>query len=397
MRRRIDIHDFNGRLSLAERLIDLCNPISPRNSDMIKRFEDYCFSEGLSKARITKYVLTLRKIAEWLKKDFDEAGREDIERLVRRLEQSDYSPWTKHDYKVTLKRFYKWLKGDDEEYPPEVRWIKTTLRQKDILLPSQLLTEDEVQKLIDSVDNPRDKAFIITLYESGARIGEIGAMRIKDVTFEDRYTVLILRGKTGSRRVIVVASTPYLNTWIQNHPLRDDSNAPLWINMGTVNRYKPMSYPALAKILKVAAKKAGLKKRVTPHKLRHSRATFLATKLTEAQMNQIFGWKQGSEMPSIYVHLSGRDVDEAILGVYGLKKIEEEKPKLTPRICPRCGYSNAYDAKFCSRCGLALDIKAAAQIEEARKKTDNVMDILIKDKEFRELLIKKLKEYGLTK
>jgi len=66
-------------------------------------------------------------------------------------------------------------------------------------------------------------------------------------------------------------------------------------------------------------------------------------------------------MPSIYVHLSGRDVDDAILDVYGLKKIEEEKPKLTPRICPRCGMSNVYDAKFCSRCGLALDIKAAAK------------------------------------
>jgi len=396
LRRKIDIHDFEGRLCVAERLVGLCNPISAKNSELIMRFEEYCFSEGLSKARIAKYVLTLRRLAEWLRKDFDKAGREDVERLVNRLERSDYSPWTKHDYKVTLKRFYKWLKGSGEEYPPEVKWIKTTLKRRDLLLPDQLLTEDEVQRLVDAADNPRDKAFIITLYESGARIGEIGAMRLRDVTFEDRYTTLILRGKTGGRRVIVVASTPYLNTWMQNHPLRDNPEAPLWINMGTVNRYKPMSYPALAKILKVAAKKAGLKKRVTPHKLRHSRATFLATKLTEAQMNQIFGWKQGSEMPSIYVHLSGRDVDDAILGVYGLKKVKDEKPKLTPKICPRCGYSNVYDAKFCSRCGLALDIEVAAQIEEARKKTDNVMDILMKDDEFRELLMKKLKEYGLT-
>ena len=44
----------------------------------------------------------------------------------------------------------------------------------------------------------------------------------------------------------------------------------------------------------------------------------------------------------------------------------------------------------------SLDIEVAAQIEEARKKTDNVMDILMKDDEFRELLMKKLKEYGLT-
>jgi len=166
--------------------------------------------------------------------------------------------------------------------------------------------------------------------------------------------------------------------------------------MGTVNRYREMSYPALAKILKVAAGKAGLKKRITPHKLRHSRATFLASRLTEAQMNQIFGWKQGSEMPSIYVHLSGRDVDDAILGVYGLKKTEEEKPKLTPRICPRCNRSNTYDGKFCSRCGLALDINAAAQIEDARRRTDGIMDVLMEDREFREMLMKKLKEHGIS-
>lgn len=396
MRRRIDIHGFEDRLSSAERLIKKSNPVSARNSDLIGHFEDYCFSEGLSKGRITKYVLTLRKIAEQLKEDFDRADRDNIESFVNWLERSDYSPWTKHDYKVTVKRFYKWLKGTEDDYPPEVKWIKTTLKKKDVLLPNQLLTEEEVQKLVDAADNPRNKAFIITTYESGARIGEIGGMRIKDVVFEERYTKLMLGGKTGARRVIVVASTPYLNMWIQNHPLKDDPEAPLWVNMGTVNRYKSMSYPALAKILKVATKRAGLKKRVTPHKLRHSRATFLATKITEAQMNQIFGWKQGSEMPSIYVHLSGRDVDDAILGVYGLKRVEKEKPKLTPRICPRCGVSNAYDAKFCSKCGLALDIKAATQIEEARKETDNVMDILMKDKEFKKILIKKLKEHGLT-
>jgi site-specific recombinase XerD len=376
--------------------VKVSNPISTRNSALIKRFEDFCFSEGLSKARITKYVLTLRKIAERMKQDYDKAVSDDIEGFVNWLERSDYSPWTKHDYKVTLKRFYKWLKGRVDEYPDEVKWIKTTLKKRDVLLPDQLLTEAELQKLVDTADNPRNKAFIITTYESGARIGEIGSMQIKDVTFEERYTTLMLRGKTGARRVIVVAATPYLNMWIQNHPRKNDLEAPLWVNMGTVNRYKSMSYPGLAKILKVTAKRARLKKKVTPHKLRHSRATFLATKLTEAQMNQIFGWKQGSEMPSIYVHLSGRDVDEAILGVYGLKKKKAEPPKLMPRICPRCELSNAYDAKFCSRCGLALDIQTATQIDEARKKTDGIMDTLMKDDEFKKLLLKKLEEYKLS-
>lgn len=160
--------------------------------------------------------------------------------------------------------------------------------------------------------SPRDKAYIITLYESGARIGEIGSLQIKDVIFEERYTALMLQGKTGTRRTIVVVATPRLNIWIQNHPFKNDPEALLWVSMGTVNRFKAMSYPALVKVLKVTAKRDELGKRVTPQTLRHSRATFLATKLTEAQMNIIFGWKQGSDMPSIYVHLSGRDVDDAI-------------------------------------------------------------------------------------
>ena len=85
-------------------------------------------------------------------------------------------------------------------------------------------------------------------------------------------------------------------------------------------------------------------------------------------------------------------MDDAILGVYGLKKSEEEKPKLTPKICPRCQQSNVYDGKFCSKCGLALDINAAVQIESARIKTDDIMDVLMKDGEFRDFLEKKLKE-----
>jgi site-specific recombinase XerD/ribosomal protein L40E len=394
MKQRLDIHDFDERLHDAEQKIDAQNPISARNAQLIRQFEQYCFSEGLGKARVVKYLQSLKKLAEWFEKDFDKADKADVERVVNLLERSEYSAWTKHDYKVALKRFYLWL-GGGEEYPPQVKWIKTTFKEKDAILPDQLLTEEEVMKVVEASDSLRDKAFIITLYESGARIGELGSLRIMDVAFEEGYTALMVKGKTGSRRIVVVAATPYLQAWIQNHPLRAKPEAPLWVNMGTVNRYEAMSYPALAKILKVAAKKAGLKKRVSPHKFRHSRATFLAGKLTEAQMNQIFGWKQGSEMPSIYVHLSGRDVDDAILGVYGLKKQTEEKPKLTPRICPRCKATNAYDARFCMKCGLALDVKAAFEMEEARTTADNIMNTLMKDEEFRKMLAKKLKEYNI--
>jgi integrase/recombinase XerD len=390
LRDRIDIHHCEVRLLRAERRIH--NPMSGRDEHLLMDFEKHLLSEGLSAVRVAKYIDTLRLIAHMLNKPFEEATIEDIRNLVYRIERGEYSPWTRHDYKVVLKRFYKWLKGKDEEYPPEVKWIKTTLRAKDELLPEDLITEEEVRSLVNAMHSPRDKAFIITLYESGARIGELGSMHLRDVKFEEGYTALTLRGKTGTRRVIVVAATPYLAIWMQNHPLKEDPEAPLWVNLRNVNRYEAMSYQALAKILKMAAKRAGLRKDVHPHKLRHSRATFLASRLTEAQMSQIFGWRQGSKMPSIYVHLSGRDLDEAILGVYGLRKVREEEPRLKPRICPRCQTPNQPDARFCFKCGLALDVKAALEVEEARKRTDTIMDLLIRDPEFRQLLDRKLKE-----
>lgn len=73
------------------------------------------------------------------------------------------------------------------------------------------------------------------------------------------------------------------------------------------------------------AKKAGISKQIHPHLFRHSRATYMANYLTEAQMNVYFGWAQGSDMPGVYVHLSGRDVDDAILKANGVIEKEEQK------------------------------------------------------------------------
>jgi site-specific recombinase XerD len=67
-------------------------------------------------------------------------------------------------------------------------------------------------------------------------------------------------------------------------------------------------------------KSCGLDKQVYPHLFRHSRATHLADKLTEAQMKILFGWAGNSDVPSVYVHLSGRDVEEALLRIYGINQ-----------------------------------------------------------------------------
>lgn len=346
----MDLYNVEGKL---RRLLD---GLSGVNADYIRSFAGFLRAEGVSVGRVYKYAVSLAKISGVMGgRDFASWGRNDVERFCVWLEQQPFSPWTRQNYRVVLKRFFKWLRGGDD-YPPEVKWIRTSLKAKDELLPSQLLTEDDVKRLVDAADHIRDKAFIMTLYETGGRIGELANMRLCDVEFRERFATVVLKGKTGMRRIIVVAAMPYLLNWVENHPLKGCPEAPLWVGVGSLKRGEKIGYGGLARILRAAAEKAKLKKHVHPHLLRHSRATFMAKNLTEAQMNVYFGWRQGSRMPSTYVHLSGRDVDNAVLGVYGLKEVESEEPKLKPRECPRCRWLNTVDAKYCSRCGLILDV-----------------------------------------
>lgn len=70
---------------------------------------------------------------------------------------------------------------------------------------------------------------------------------------------------------------------------------------------------------------------MNPHNFRHSRATYLANFLTEAQMKEYFGWQQDSKMAGVHVHLSGRDVDNALLRVYGIENKNEKKESIFNR------------------------------------------------------------------
>lgn len=392
----VDIHNYERNLELALKILkDL--PISTSNKEDIIAFKDYCFSEGLSIAKIIRYVYDLRKLAEWLEKDFRTATKKDIEVLAGKIERSDYAMWTKHGLKVALKKFYKWLSGG-EEYPVEVKWIKTSTNNNNHKLPEELLTEEDIKKLINATRDTRDRAFISILYESGCRVGEIANLRIKNISFDDYGAVILVNGKTGSRRIRLISCVPYLQEWLDKHPDKTNPNAFVWIKRKS--RSEIIGYARISHILKELGERAGIKKRIYPHLFRHSRATYLANHLTEAQMKEFFGWTQSSSMASVYIHLSGRDVDNAILKTYGIKNNnkEEEESKLAPQKCVRCEQVNAVTNKFCKRCGLVLDEATRNKIvenETKRKQADELMEGLVNDKEVLELLLKKIKEKGL--
>lgn len=158
---------------------------------------------------------------------------------------------------------------------------------------------------------------IALLWDIGARIGEVGTLRIKDLVFDDIGLIVHLNGKTGPRRVRAVWSIEYLNEWLEEHPERDNPNVPLWFKFNS-EPLEILKYDAIRRRLVKISEKTGIKKKIHPHLFRHSRCTHMANYLTEAQMNLYFGWIQGSDMPSVYVHLSGRDIDDAVLKANGI-------------------------------------------------------------------------------
>lgn len=54
---------------------------------------------------MTYYLNRLSMIAAWMKKDFDKAAKKDIEEVMRKINQMNYTEWTKRDYRVTLNRY----------------------------------------------------------------------------------------------------------------------------------------------------------------------------------------------------------------------------------------------------------------------------------------------------
>jgi integrase len=218
MASQLDIHNYDRRYERV--IIALDNPvISRKNKKLILAFDKACVLESLSKPRRIKIIETLVLVVKnYLKKDLEQATQKDLMQVVATIQgREDYSPWTKQSYRSILKKFYKWLKYGDNyqqrhEYPKIVSWIVTNIKSKDKpkIEASALLAEEEIEKLLKVAVQPRDKAFISMLYELGARIGEIGNLRVKDVV-KDKYSFIVnLRGKTGQRTPRIVISDPHV-------------------------------------------------------------------------------------------------------------------------------------------------------------------------------------------
>jgi integrase/recombinase XerD len=172
-------YNYKGRIKAVTKRIGNCEAISKRNKELVFQFCDYAAVQGLSQARVLFYLNRFWNLARYVNQDFDRLTRKDIEQLVRRIQSNGFSPQTVSDHLVVIKRFWKWLEGNDEEYPEKDKWIKPKRNLNGrAKLPEKLLTKEDVDRLLNAAAIPRDKALISVLYETGCRISELLGLRI---------------------------------------------------------------------------------------------------------------------------------------------------------------------------------------------------------------------------
>lgn len=338
------------------------------------------FIMPISEVRVYKYRAYLRNLrAWWLHKPFRGAMRSDLIAVWKGIDELKFKkgpaePWTKRDYKLIIKRFFRWLR--DEQF---VRGLKVPSPDETVG-PDDILTDEELFRVYGICNSLRDKAMSSLAYEAALRPHELLRLNKNDIMFDEYGAVVYVRpltiessAKTGARRVRVINAAPLLSNLIENHPLRG-RDAPLLVDMSSNTTFERLKWTGYSKILRRWKRDAKIEKNFTAYLFRHTRLTHLAKFMTEAQLCVFAGWKIGSKMPRMYIHLSGRDVDDSLLKVYGIKKGDVIEAKV-PKKCVRCGTLSNFEAEICSKCGMALSLTAAMKkdeemAEEKRKRVE---------------------------
>ena len=287
--------------------------------------------------------------------------KSDVERFIKQLNVGEV---TLENFKQIMRSFWKWY-GKEELVSGQLFHNKRRSYPKK--QASEMLTELEIEKLVESTLNMRDKCIIKLCYDCALRAGELIALNVGDVINNSGNWSLSVpnQTKTGTRTIPIIYSASILSDYLQDyHAYKTRKNSPLFYS--AKDELKPMRLNGMGVwwLIHRCGERAKLEKRVYPHCLRHSRLTELSRRGANEQVLKFYaGWSDTSDMPSIYCHISAQDVDETIRAITTGKKVEHVvKPsRLLPKLCPRCGTANESTNQYCSKCWIPLNEQSAMQ------------------------------------
>jgi len=349
-------------------------------------------------ATIIRELAGLNKMSRILNKKFERATRRDIEKLVGNMDDLPNADSTKNRDWTVLIGFYRWLKGyPKKRFLPIVDWIEFKKVPITPYTADDMISEAEVIRISRFATNLRDMALIQNKVDGACRIGELLTSTIGEIKQTDYGAEIKCDGKTGSSKPIILSwSAPLLMQWLNIHPFRDNPESPIYCAFD-YEKPRYLSQAGASKMLKQAARRAGVKKRIWLHMLKHVGCTAdVRREMPDGLRKFKHHHSMNSKMDAVYVHMANSDIPdiqkftmEKLNGNVGVKVLEKKEDSVLVS-CKRCYFDNVVGAKYCNRCAYCLDDKV---IEKSliKTKTEEIVNQLLDDPEKIEKLEKILR------
>ena len=278
---------------------------------LLDQFLHYLIVEkGLSKNTIDAYSHGLTRFLSYLREqgvqEIQGAGKFHIRGFLLTLRRKNLNTKSIVRDLVAIRTFFRFLiqEGILESNPVEELESPKVART----LP-EILTLKEIEQLLEqpNLQTPlgiRDRAMLETLYATGMRVSELTQLPTHQVNLEGGY--VLVYGKGSKERIIPLGSeamkwvTAYLKT--ARRILSKGKESPfLFVNRSG----KGMTRQRFWKSLKEYARRAGLRKRITPHLLRHSFASHLLERGADLRSVQMMLGHVDISTTQIYTHVAG--------------------------------------------------------------------------------------------
>lgn len=255
------------------------------NEQLLESFLAAKRIEGCSEKSLAYYRTTIDAMTAKVEKNVREMKTDDLRTYLTEYQQEkNSSKVTVDNIRRILSSFFSWLEDEDYILKSPARRIH---KVKAALTIKETYTDEALEKMRDSCEEPRDLALIDMLASTGMRVGELVLLNSDDINFEERECVVFGKG-SKERMVYFDARTKiHLQNYLQE---RTDDNPALFVSLRAP--HERLQICGVERRLRELGKKLDIEK-VHPHKFRRTLATMAIDKgMPIEQLQQLLGHKR---------------------------------------------------------------------------------------------------------
>ncbi len=292
-----------------------------RLDQLIDEFLASARARGLSPKTLREYRFPLREVlVPYCERhgltEPEQLTRAALDRLSTQLmDEGGKSgrPLSRHtiaSYVRSINVFLSWAQSEGEAVAARAKAPKTTKRLIDVL------SREEIAAMEDAAPTERDKLIVRVLADTGIRVGELVGLTVHDLIERDRTHYLRVGGKTGERMVPIPRLYRRLLRYAQRGRPREVPSDRLFISLRRRpgGDYAPLTPSGVEQVIQELGASAGIAKRVYPHLLRHSYATWALTRgMNPIMLAHILGHTSLAMIQNVYSHLTPTDAYEAMV------------------------------------------------------------------------------------